>query len=144
MTTAYIINGRIKSPETGVGVVGGAGEIVSRGDVGLSGTSTVSDDDRGGGALGVWSVSRSSTCGIGGGSSDSGDVTVVVAVMFVTVLLESAVGIGLEASSSSSAECFPKDPALGVFSSKISSASLSLMGGNRESPSTRKFIRGRW
>lgn len=120
------------SPETGVGVVGGGGDTVKRGDGGW----IISD------ALPSLSsllpfASGALLKGALWGISDSGESTTVCESCRIVLLGASRALLG-SSFSSSSADLRPNVGARGVLSSRISSSGLSLIGGNLESPSNER------
>lgn len=128
-TAAKIIKGRMTSPETGVGVEGGGGDIVKRGEGVRRGTFKVDDPSA---DSSLDSMAGLSVSGFGNGSVDSGESTIVAGVGDSRSLVS-----GFEDSSSASS-CevrLPNVPARGVLSSKVNSSGFNLIGGSLDNPS---------
>lgn len=122
------------SPETGVGVEGGGGDIVKRGEGVRTGTFKVDDPSA---ESCLDSMAGLSVSGFGNGSVDSGESTIVAGVGDSRSLLSEFV----DSSSASSCEVrLPNVPARGVLSSKAGSSGFSLIGGNLDNPSKERLV----
>lgn len=114
-----------------MGVDGGGGDIVRRGEGARAGTFKL-DEPSTESCLG--SMAGLSVSGFGGGSVDSGERTIVVGAGDSTML---RADLKDPSSGSSRVVRLPNVPARGVLSSSSGSSGLRLIGGSLESPSTR-------